>query len=77
MNVLIQELVSQSSNEVWGTNPFNGSPEFEGYEINPENLVKLVVYECIKIINDYNQEQTNNEKCKDIINEIHKKLLTL
>ncbi len=52
MNKRIEELLTQSSKEVWSNNPFNGSPEFEGYEVDQEKFTNLIVQECIKVIND-------------------------
>jgi hypothetical protein len=46
MNERIKELISDASDEVWGNNPYNGSPEFEGYELNPEKFAELIVREC-------------------------------
>ena len=52
MNERIKELISDASDEVWGNNPYNGSPEFEGYELNPEKFAELIVKECANIVTD-------------------------
>ena len=46
MNERISQLISQAQEEVWGNNPYNGSPEFEGYKLNPEKFAELIVREC-------------------------------
>lgn len=48
MNERIQSLISQAQEEVWGTNPHNGSPEFEGYQINAEKLAVAIIQECAR-----------------------------
>ena len=48
MKERIQELIGQAQEEVWGNNPFNGSPEFEGYELDAEKFAQLIVRECIE-----------------------------
>jgi hypothetical protein len=47
MNKLIEELVSQASDEVWGSNPYNGGPGFEGYVLDSNKLARLIIGECI------------------------------
>jgi hypothetical protein len=48
MNERIKELIGQAQCvEVWGNNPYNGLPEFEGYELDAEKLAELIVRECI------------------------------
>ena len=49
MNARIHELISQAQKEVWGNNPYNGSPEFEGYELDSEKFAELIVGECAGI----------------------------
>jgi len=49
MNERIQELAEQAQKEVWGNNPYNGSPEFEGYEIDAEKFAELIVKDCASI----------------------------
>jgi hypothetical protein len=46
MNERVQELRAQAWKEVWGNNPYNGSPEFEGYELDAEKFAELIVREC-------------------------------
>jgi hypothetical protein len=51
MNKRIRELVEQAhQKEVWGNNPYNGSPEFEGYELDAEKFAELIVRECSRVI---------------------------
>jgi hypothetical protein len=52
MNELIKKIESQSNEEVWGNNSYNGSPEFEGYSLNVEKFAKLIVEECISNISE-------------------------
>ena len=47
MNERIKELISQAQKEVWGNNTYNGSPEFEGYELDAEKFAELIVKECV------------------------------
>jgi len=47
MNERIQELIGQAQKEVWGNSPYNGSPEFEGYELDAEKFAELIVKECL------------------------------
>ena len=48
MNERIKELIGQAQKEVWGNCPYNGSPEFEGYELDAEKFAQLIVRECIE-----------------------------
>ena len=50
MNERILELIGPAQKEVWGNNPYNGSPEFEGYELDVEKFAELIVRECIDIV---------------------------
>ena len=53
MNERIKELIGQAQCvEVWGNNPYNGSPEFEGYELDAEKFAELIVKECISELRD-------------------------
>jgi len=53
MNERIRELIGQAQCvEVWGNNPYNGSPEFEGYELDAEKFAELIVRECANIVTD-------------------------
>jgi hypothetical protein len=47
MNERIRELAEQAQKEVWGNSLYNGSPEFEGYELDAEKFAELIVLECI------------------------------
>ncbi len=46
MNKRIKKLIGQAQKEVWGNNPYNGSPEFEGYELDAEKFAELIIREC-------------------------------
>jgi len=50
MNERILELIGPAQKEVWGNNPYNGSPEFEGYELDVEKFAELIVKECIETL---------------------------
>lgn len=61
MNDRIKELIKQSSKEVWGTNPYNGSPEFEGHELDPEKFAELIVRECARVYWNIDNGETHTE----------------
>ena len=50
MNERIRELIGPAQKEVWGNNPYNGSPEFEGYELDVEKFAELIVRECANLL---------------------------
>ena len=52
MNELIKEFISKAQKEIWGNNPYNGSPEFEGYELDAEKFAELIVRECASLAYD-------------------------
>ena len=47
MSERIEALKKLATKEVWGNNPYNGSPEFEGYELDAEKFAELIVRECM------------------------------
>ena len=47
MNERIEALKKLATKEVWGNNPHNGSPEFDGYELDAEKFSELIVRKCI------------------------------
>jgi len=50
MNERIKELIGQAQCvEVWGNNPYNGSPEFEGYELDAEKFALLLMREIAMV----------------------------
>ena len=49
MNDRIQALIKEATDEIWGNCPHNGSPQFEGYELNAEKFAVLLVQECASI----------------------------
>lgn len=46
MNANVERLLKQATKEVWGNNEFNGSPEFEGYEVDQELFAELLIKSC-------------------------------
>lgn len=52
MNERIRQLAKQATKEVWGNDPFNGAPTFEGHELDEEKFAELIVRECAKVVND-------------------------
>ena len=46
MNERIEALKKLATKEVWGNNPYNGSPEFDGYELDADMFAELIVREC-------------------------------
>ena len=46
MNERIEALKKLATKEVWGNNPYNGSPEFDGYELDADMFAELIVQEC-------------------------------
>lgn len=50
MNERIKELAKQATKEVWGNDPFNGAPTFEGHELDEEKFAELIVRECVRIL---------------------------
>ena len=52
MNERIEALKKLATKEVWGNNPYNGSPEFDGYELDADMFAELIVRECANIVTD-------------------------
>ena len=50
MNEKIKQLVDNASVEVWGTNHYNGSPEFEGYKLDSEMFAKLLIEDVLAMM---------------------------
>ena len=50
MNERIEALKKLATKEVWGNNPHNGSPEFDGYELDADMFAELIVRECAEQI---------------------------
>ena len=50
MNERIRQLAKQATKEVWGNDPFNGAPTFEGHELDEEKFAELIVRECADAI---------------------------
>lgn len=65
MNKVIEDLINEAQEEVWGNNPHNGSPEFEGYTVKPELLVKLTIEKVLSIIAIEQDKADQNWQCKD------------
>ena len=68
MNERILELIGPAQKEVWGNNPYNGSPEFEGYELDVEKFAELIVKECAYVA-DKNQAEDMNWPIGNILKE--------
>ena len=73
MNERIKQLAEQANKEVWGNNPYNGAPEFEGYLLDQEKFAELIVMECVGICDDvqrrYGQYTFTATKVKEEIKE--------
>lgn len=54
MNTRVDTLLAQATKEVWGTNDYNGSPEFEGYDVDQKKFAELIVLECLDACNPDN-----------------------
>ena len=52
MNERIEALKKLATKEVWGNNPYNGSPEFDGYELDADMFAELIVRECVQVCAD-------------------------
>jgi hypothetical protein len=65
MNKVIEDLISEAQVEVMGNNPFNGSPEFLGYEIDSKELIKLTVQTVLFLISAEQDKAEQNWQCKD------------
>jgi hypothetical protein len=65
MSHTIDSLISEAQVEVMGNNPFNGSPEFQGYEIDPKELVRLTVQTVLSLISIEQDKADQNWQCKD------------
>ena len=52
MNERIEALKKLATKEVWGNNPHNGSPEFDGYELDADMFAELIVRECVQVCAD-------------------------
>ena len=74
MNERIRELIVPAQKEVWGNNPYNGSPEFEGYELDVEKFAELIVRECAEVCRlKYARADAWSKECslnfsKDVLN---------
>ena len=74
MNERIRELIGPAQKEVWGNNPYNGSPEFEGYELDVEKFAELIVRECAEVCRlKYARADAWSKECslnfsKDVLN---------
>ena len=69
MNERIQELIGQAQKEVWGNSPYNGSPEFEGYELDAEKFAELIVQECADFIDSHEQVDKYGEAMNIVYGE--------
>lgn len=69
MNKLLEDLVSQASEEVWGNNPYNGSPDFEGYALNSEKFAELMLKECEVALSPMLRDMISRGKAVELIKE--------
>ena len=53
MNQRIKLLAEQAQKGVWGNDPYNGSPDFMGYELDAEKFAELIINECASIANEH------------------------
>jgi hypothetical protein len=65
MTQTIENLIAEAQVEVMGNNPFNGSPEFEGYEVDAKELIKLTVQTVLFLISAEQDKADQNWQCKD------------
>lgn len=56
----IDMLIAQAQDGVWGNNPFNGSPEFEGYTLDAKKFAKLIIEECIALMSEAARQAEKN-----------------
>lgn len=73
MNERIKELAKQATKEVWGNDPFNGAPTFEGHELDEEKFAELIINECTDVVIDCdeNPKMILHEPYRTIINRIN------
>ena len=50
MNERIEALKKLATKEVYGNNPYNGAPEFNGYELDADMFAELLVRECLTFV---------------------------
>lgn len=65
MTRTIETLIAEAQVEVMGNNPYNGSPEFLGYEIDPKELIRLTVQTVLSLISIEQDKADQNWQCKD------------
>jgi hypothetical protein len=65
MTQTIDSLISEAQIEITGNNPYNGSPEFEGYEVDAKELVRLTVQTVLSLIAIEQDKADQNWVCKD------------
>ena len=68
MNERIKEFISKAQKEIWGNNPYNGSPEFEGYELDAEKFARLILKECIRACGSVQEQFFNGRIATDDFN---------
>jgi hypothetical protein len=70
MNERIKELIGQVQKEVWGNNPYNGSPEFEGYELDAEKFAELIIRECADLFEvEYGQSKVSGNEVARVLKD--------
>jgi hypothetical protein len=68
MNERIEALKKLATKEVWSENQYNGSPEFDGYELDADMFAKLIVAEVNTVLEkrfmgDLNREDMEVRRC--------------
>jgi hypothetical protein len=72
MSELIKELAKRATKEVWGNNPHNGAPEFQGYELDQELFAELLILKCAHLVGGYTKENEFGTDVKEAYEEITK-----
>ena len=62
MNERIEALKKLATKEVWSENQYNGSPEFDGYELDADMFAELIVKECVSVINTEAAEHEDDDE---------------
>ena len=67
MNERIEALKKLATKEVWGNNPHNGSPEFDGYELDADMFAELIVQECGVALSPMLRDMVSRGQAFDLI----------
>ena len=69
MNERIEALKKLATKEVWGNNPHNGSPEFDGYELDADMFAELIVRECGVALSPMLRDMVSRGQAYDLIKQ--------